>query len=325
MSHLLKNDNITEIGGFLEGYLKNKSKDCILYSSDGAEFKVHKEVLGQTKFMREILKSIKDQCCGEIEIICPCSMEDLQKVVHFMYYGEIHCKDVYDSFKLQEDLKMMFGFPEILNIDDQIASLLRDPSTSSILNNTLELFIEESAKKLPTDIITFLNTIDSNDNHSERDDEHATGRIEPIEYLASNNKASENLHDDSNTKPQINAENNSNALSDYNDDAQENKQKAHLDINTRVNEAVDNIFRTLALSNKVDETEKPNREVNKSLSKQRKDQGTLTKAVDKIQPKIEMKPYSRKFCKRSRENRTSLEQHVKKVEADANKSHKAHH
>ena len=88
---------------------------------------IHKELLGQTEFLREVLKSAKNHCCGIIEIFCPCSKEELTKIVHFLYHGEINCEDVFESFCIQEDLNKIFGFPENLNLNDQIASLLNDP------------------------------------------------------------------------------------------------------------------------------------------------------------------------------------------------------
>ena len=54
----------------MEFYLKNKTPDCILYSEEGTEFKTHKELLGQTRFMRRLLKEIAN-CCGVIEIFLP--------------------------------------------------------------------------------------------------------------------------------------------------------------------------------------------------------------------------------------------------------------
>ena len=57
MFHLNNNHHKNDINDYLGSYLKNKAPDCILYSEDGAQFKTHKEVFGQTKFMRELLKS----------------------------------------------------------------------------------------------------------------------------------------------------------------------------------------------------------------------------------------------------------------------------
>ena len=79
----LKNENQSStIGKHLDFYLKKKSPDCILHSNDGFQFQTHKELLGQTAFMRELLKSAN--CCGVIEIFFPCSIEELNKMIEFM-------------------------------------------------------------------------------------------------------------------------------------------------------------------------------------------------------------------------------------------------
>ena len=46
---LLKNNQHSDsINDFMESYFKNKPPDCILYSEDGIEFEIHKELFGQT-------------------------------------------------------------------------------------------------------------------------------------------------------------------------------------------------------------------------------------------------------------------------------------
>ena len=97
-----------------------------LYSEDGAEFKTHKELFGQTDFMREILNSAKDHCCGTMEIICPCSKEDLGDIVHFLYNGQVSYKDqnefikiVKNLVKINDNLFKIFGFPKNLNLHHQ--------------------------------------------------------------------------------------------------------------------------------------------------------------------------------------------------------------
>ncbi len=72
-----------------------------------------------------------------IEIICPCSKEELARLVQFLYHGEIKCKDIFKSFKSQQDLNLILGFPENFNIEYQIAMLLDDPSLSSIIDFAL--------------------------------------------------------------------------------------------------------------------------------------------------------------------------------------------
>jgi hypothetical protein len=101
----------------LDFYLKKKSRDCVLYSEDGGKFRVHKEVFGQTDFLREILSSTKEHCCSTIEVLCPCSKVELKHLVNFLYDGEIHCEKEYDSLKIIENLQKIFGFPRNLDLD----------------------------------------------------------------------------------------------------------------------------------------------------------------------------------------------------------------
>ena len=50
-------DQMSSFENYLDFYLKNKSRDCILFSEDGSKFKVHKELFGQTNFLREIYQA----------------------------------------------------------------------------------------------------------------------------------------------------------------------------------------------------------------------------------------------------------------------------
>jgi hypothetical protein len=89
-------DHFSAIIDYKGMYFKMKSEDCILYAEDGTAFKIHKEVLGQTEFLRKMLSAASHQCCGTIEIICPCTKEELARLVHFLYHGEIQCDNVFD-------------------------------------------------------------------------------------------------------------------------------------------------------------------------------------------------------------------------------------
>ena len=108
-------DHITTIENSLDTYLNTKIPDCILYSQDRTLFKIHKEVLSQTSFLRDILSSAKENCCGILEIVCPCSKEELGQIVNFLYYGEIYFAKESESIKIQEILHKIFGFPKKLN------------------------------------------------------------------------------------------------------------------------------------------------------------------------------------------------------------------
>ena len=101
------------IKDFLDCYLKNKPPDCILYSEDGAKFKTHKEIFGQTEFMRTLLKS--DNCCGIIEIICPCSKREVKQMIEFLVSGKIHCENEIILPQVFENLHKILGFPSNLD------------------------------------------------------------------------------------------------------------------------------------------------------------------------------------------------------------------
>ena len=109
MYHLANNHGRLDTYNYLEIFLKNKAPDCIIYSEDGAKFKTHKELFGQTKFMRELLKS--QSCCGVIDIIFPCSKEELCHIMNFLNEGKIKCNKKIDSLKIIENLNKILGYP----------------------------------------------------------------------------------------------------------------------------------------------------------------------------------------------------------------------
>ena len=190
-------------------YFKKKPKDCILNSEDGTSFKIHKELLGhlhQTDFFRKMLISTKD--CDQlnitkvapnmIEIICPCSKEELEKLVNFLYQGEIQCDDVFDSLNSQEDLSKILGFPESLNIECQIATLLNDPALSSIIDH---IALNEELVTIEDAGITTQSNIDFNNNDvTELSTENGANiNIELVAEFVSNEETSENIGDEINT------------------------------------------------------------------------------------------------------------------------------
>ena len=98
-------------------FFNNKAADCILYSEDGHGFKIHKEILSQTEKMRNILSSSKENCCGTMEILCPCPKDELEQLVTFLYCGVISFN--VDLFKILDNLIKIFGFPENLTLNDE--------------------------------------------------------------------------------------------------------------------------------------------------------------------------------------------------------------
>ena len=100
------------INDYMESFFKSKGTDCILYSEDGIEFNIHKEVLGQTDFLRSILLSSNDCGYKVIQIFCPCSKNDLEYMVKFLYSGTISCNTEGDIFEILDNLSKIFGFPK---------------------------------------------------------------------------------------------------------------------------------------------------------------------------------------------------------------------
>ena len=122
MLKLTNNHLQSTIKDYLNSYLKSKPPDCILYSDDGTKFKTHKELFSQTILMREILKSANAHyCCNSIEIICPCSKEELNSLIEFLNHGRIYCSKRMDALKILENLNKIlgFGFPETFSDDNQ--------------------------------------------------------------------------------------------------------------------------------------------------------------------------------------------------------------
>ena len=110
MFHLVNNHQNRDVRNYLEIFLKTKTPDCIIYSEDGAEFKTHKEIFGQSEFMRELLKS--QSCCGLMEVIFPCSKEELEHLMNFLHTGKMKCNQKNDLLKMIENLNKILGFPD---------------------------------------------------------------------------------------------------------------------------------------------------------------------------------------------------------------------
>ena len=133
-------------------FFNNKEADCILYSEDGHGFRIHKEILSQTEKMRNILSSFKDNCCGTMEILCPCPKDELEQLVKFLYCGIISYN--VDVFNILYNLMTIFGFPEKLILNDKNnKEFYRDDFlTKEIDYSSIYLIIPNSStcKKMPT-------------------------------------------------------------------------------------------------------------------------------------------------------------------------------
>ena len=100
----------------MEEYLNSKTPDCSLFSEDGFEFHIHKELLYQTKLMRDMVKNNQLCHCSKIDIIVPAlQRKKLEKIVHFLETGELRSDKTAIS-DLLVDLTELFGFPKKIDM-----------------------------------------------------------------------------------------------------------------------------------------------------------------------------------------------------------------
>ena len=110
---ILKNDEeMVEYDTFMESFLKNEETECALYSKEGVRFNVHKEIFFQSKLMQNLLLDGHSGCCNKIEIICPCTENELESILSFLYDGKFSSKERVDTFNVIGNLTKVFGFPQ---------------------------------------------------------------------------------------------------------------------------------------------------------------------------------------------------------------------
>ena len=118
MYRLIKKDFPGIDGDFLKLFYNKKKPDCILYSNDGYQLDIHKEILCQTKFMCKILSSSEGFCCQNLEIFCPCPAIELECMMKFLYEGQISCDTEEKCQQVLENLTTIFGFPKDVEMAD---------------------------------------------------------------------------------------------------------------------------------------------------------------------------------------------------------------
>ena len=111
MVKLMKNDFHGINGDFIKSFYSKKQADCILYSNEGSQFEIHKEILCQSKFMCNLLSDSEWFCCQNLEIFLPCSANELKYLVTFLYEGQINCESETNCQQILENLSKIFGFP----------------------------------------------------------------------------------------------------------------------------------------------------------------------------------------------------------------------
>ena len=93
----------------MDSYFNQTPPDCSLFSQDNHEIPIHKELLYQTKFTQEIIRSVGIDL--KIEVICPfLSKEELETMVDFLYSGKIRFSNQEDISQACINLEEHFGF-----------------------------------------------------------------------------------------------------------------------------------------------------------------------------------------------------------------------
>ena len=160
MTNFLNRNFALTFGSNIKKHLRKIPPDCCLFSESGSPFKIHRELLGQTTFLRKIANSGKDCCYVPIEIFCPCSDKELSILVEFLYTGKIICDDVEVLSKSIDNLKEIFGFPNELSLWPEDQEFANDTPIDKIANFSIkeEQFDQEE-------------NIDSDQNESDNTDE----------------------------------------------------------------------------------------------------------------------------------------------------------
>ena len=112
----------------MESFFSKKETDAIFYSVEGVKFDVHRDVLGQTDFLRNILSCSKNCGCNTIEVFCPFSKYDLECMIKFLYSGKLSCDTEKNALRVLDYLRDVFGFPKegFLNGKDTAVNNLCD-------------------------------------------------------------------------------------------------------------------------------------------------------------------------------------------------------
>ena len=96
----------------MESYFKSTPPDCSLFSDNNYGILIHKELMYQTKFMREMIGTVGID--SKIEVFCPSlSKEELEIIVEFFYNGKTFYKNQAVVSQVSKKLEELFGFPLI--------------------------------------------------------------------------------------------------------------------------------------------------------------------------------------------------------------------
>ena len=145
---ILSNQEPMALTKYMERYFKDTTPDIHLFSQDNFEIPIHKELFYQTRLMRSMIKSANfDYCCSKASVLCPMSKEELEMIVQFLYGGKLFCKDHKEAAQMSENLKRLFGFPQIHLNQDLKPEIENDSNLMSENYDNLDLKVLPNDKK----------------------------------------------------------------------------------------------------------------------------------------------------------------------------------
>ena len=110
MVKLMKNGFYGINGDFIKSFNSKKQADCILYSNEGSQFEIQKEILIQSKIMCNILSDTEWFCCQNLKIFLPCSAV-CSNIWWCFFMSDNKCESETNSQQILENLATIFGFP----------------------------------------------------------------------------------------------------------------------------------------------------------------------------------------------------------------------
>ena len=182
MDHKVYNKEPMVLVRTMDSYFRTTPPDCSLYSQNNYEHPIHKELLYQTKFMRDMVVSVSPD--SKIEIIChSLSKEELEVIVDFLYNGRIFCTSKIAVYRAAKNLRDLFGFPlkqyEISETKDATGCNVKSVIFGSAGSQKTEIRKTQRTQKLN------LNTIRNSD----------PGAANKIETIKVKQELEENIYD----------------------------------------------------------------------------------------------------------------------------------
>ena len=112
----------------MDSYFNQMPPDCSLFSQDNHEIPIHKELLYQTKFTQEMVKSVGID--SKIEVICPSlSKDELEIIVNFLYHGKILFSNEKAVSHACTNLEDLLGFQLVRDEMMETKEFLQQPLT----------------------------------------------------------------------------------------------------------------------------------------------------------------------------------------------------